>query len=345
MQDEVKDLVPPGWLEPTLHGSYLKWLLRFNGYPESQIARYFDDRSGLYSYLELHNTLQSLEIEVASDHALDFGMNTSLAAHGLFGQAAVASANLDQAMTIIATYKPTRNNVFTYDWSFFKDRGVFTMSPRFDLRDYQETSTTATLINLVHIVIFLCGEQVVADLELSLPWELRLSNSFGYLKGIQIEKSVHPERVALAVPTAILRHENIFADARQFNLARRGCEEELQILRGRFTERVRSLIAHPEILADGDETIHWLSLGEVSEKLGLSQRTLNRRLKAERTSYGQILEQTRSDLACWYLKNTGLSVSRVSGILGYSDDTNFSRTFKRWKHFSPKAYRANSKQR
>ena len=166
MQDNAEALVPPGWLEPTLHGSYLKWLLRFNGYPEPKIARYFDDRSGLYSYLELHNILQNLEIDFASDRALDFGMNTSLAAHGLFGQAAIASANLDQALSIIATYKPTRNNVFTYDWKYRRNRGVFTMSPRFELRDYQETSTTATLTNLVHIVVFLCGEHVIPELEL-----------------------------------------------------------------------------------------------------------------------------------------------------------------------------------
>ena len=340
MQDDLHALVPPGWLEPTLHGSYLKWLLRFNGYPEAQIARYFDDRSGLYSYLKLHNILQSLEIDIASDHALDFGLNTSLAAHGLFGQAAVASANLDQAMSVIATYKPTRNNVFTYDWTFVNDRGVFTMSPRFDLRDYRETSTTATLLNLVHIVVFLCGEHVVSELELLLPWELRLSGPFDYLQGIQIRKSDHPERVALTIPAAVLRHANIFADARQFNLARRGCEEELQILRGRYTERVRSLIARQEMLADGEDAARWLTLQEVSEKLALSPRTLNRRLSSENSSYGQILEQTRSDLACWYLKNTDLSVSRISSVLGYNDDTNFSRTFKRWKTATPSTYRS-----
>ena len=341
MQTNIDIQVPPGWLEPTLHPSYLKLMLRFRGYSIAQISKHFDSRTGLYSYLEIHNILQHFEVGSTAQTAVDFGLNTSLAAHGLFGQAAVASANLDQAMTVIATYKPTRNNVFTYDWRVSDKYGVFTMTPRFDLREHQETSTTTSLVNLVQIAAFLCGDELVPEMELSVPWEnIAQALSFQNAKSIRVRKVLTKGKVSLRIPVEFLHSENIFADARQYHLASRGCEEELNILRGRFTERVRSLITHTDYTQVSEGNIRWLSLGEVAESLAVSPRSLNRKLKNENTSYSQILDQTRSDMACWYLRHSEVSVSTISRLLGFSDDTNFGRTFKRWKNTAPTSYRA-----
>ena len=340
MPTETDMQVPPGWLEPTLHPSYLKLMLRFHGYSNTQISKYFDSRTGLYSYLEIHNILQYFEFGGTPETAVDFGLNTSLAAHGLFGQAAVASANLDQAMRVIASYKPTRNNVFTYDWGLSGGHGVFTMTPRFDLREHQEANTITSLVNLVHIAAFLCGREVVPAMELSVPWEdMAQAISLQSIKSIRIKKILKKDKVSLKIPAEFLHSENIFADARQYHLACRGCEEELNILRGRFTERVRSLITHADNAMANSENIRWLSLQEVAESLAVSPRSLNRKLKQEDTSYSQILDQIRSDMACWYLINSKVSVSRISRLLGFSDDTNFGRTFKRWQNTTPTNYR------
>ena len=341
MRGKTETFLPPGWLEPTLHASYLKWLLRYIGCSEAQISLKIKDRTDHFSYLEMHNLLQDFEYKLQLTDAANFGLNTSLAAHGFFGQAAVASANLNQAMSVIAKYKPTRNNVFSYDWTSLDEGGTFTMIPRFDLREYWQTSSTATLINLVQICIFLCGTEIIPRIELAAPWDLAASPSVQKIDGIQLKKSNHVNSVSLTLPMDVLQRKNIFADTRQFSLACRGSEEELQIFRGRFTERVRSLIAVTEVDPEGEGKLNWLALNDVCRKLAMSPRTLNRRLKDENTSYGQILEQTRSELACWYLKNTTLSISQISAILGYSNDTNFSRTFKGWKHALPSAYRVS----
>lgn len=339
MSDALTFKFPTGWLEPSLHCSYLKLMLRRNGYLSSEIAHHFHRPSGLYSYLEIHNIIQNLNFSIASDAAVDFGLHTSLAAQGLFGQAAAASINLEQAMSVMATYLPTRNNIFIYSWAVTAKGGEFRIRPRFDLYEDLETTTLMTLINLVHVSTFLCGEDVIPEMGLSVPWDIEKLPSFHKIKRIKVEQLSYTDEFLLTIPNEILQRENLFADSRQFRLACMGCEEELNILRGRFTERVRSIIAEASRSAQSDYGPVWRSLQKVSEQLAISPRTLNRKLQQENTSFSQILDETRSELACWYLKNSDLSIAEISSVLGYADDTNFARTFKRWKHITPISYR------
>lgn len=339
MSDLSSFQVPAGWLEPSLHSTYLKLMLLRNGYLSSEIAHQFHRPSGLYSYLEIRNIVQSLNFRILPDTAIDFGLQTSLAAQGLFGQAAAASANLGQAMSVMATYLPTRNNMFAYSWSITGEGGEFRIRPRFDLYEYQETSTLTTLVNLIHIATFLCSNDVLPQIKLSVPWDMEKRPSFHRIRKIKVEQLSDTDEAKLSIPNEVLQRENLFADSRQFRLACMGCEEELNILRGRFTERVRSLIADSDQSVQSSQGPAWRSLQDVSEQLSISPRTLNRRLRQENTSFSQILDESRSELACWYLKNSGLSISEISSVLGYADDTNFARTFKRWKRIAPTGYR------
>ena len=335
----MKEPVPHEWFEPSLHASYLKLLLRYKGVSVNRISQRLQGLTGLRSYLEIHNAFQSFDVDIAHNLAFEFGLDTSISAHGLFGQAAVASENLALAMSIIATYKPTRNNIFHYNWQADGLQGVFSMSPRFDLGHYQAFSTISSLVNLVNISVFLSGKEIIDELELSMPWDLSQYSAFHSIDSIQTKRVKNAKNVSLKIPGDFLYRDNIFSDSRQFELALRGCEEELNIIRGRSSEQVRQMIAYRDSLKTGEGNLKWYTLNEISDKMALSPRTLNRRLKEENTSYGEILEQTRSELASWYLINTDLKIARISEILGYSGDTNFSRTFRKWKSTTPIAYR------
>ena len=81
----------------------------------------------------------------------------------------------------------------------------------------------------------------------------------------------------------------------------------------------------------------------VADALALSGRTLRRQLGKLGTSYRQLLDQVRSDLAQQYLANSSLSVEQVALLLGYTETTNFRRAFKRWLGVSPRDYRQGLK--
>jgi len=73
----------------------------------------------------------------------------------------------------------------------------------------------------------------------------------------------------------------------------------------------------------------------VSARLYRSTSTLQRQLSAEGTSYRDVLESTRKELAEQYLKDGGLSKAEIAFMVGFSDQSNFARAFKRWTGMSP----------
>lgn len=83
------------------------------------------------------------------------------------------------------------------------------------------------------------------------------------------------------------------------------------------------------------------TLPQVARELGMSSRTLSRRLSNENTSFFSILEGIRRALAFRYLKESGLTLADVSYYLGYSSLSSFNDAFKRWTGKSPGQYRTH----
>ncbi len=77
---------------------------------------------------------------------------------------------------------------------------------------------------------------------------------------------------------------------------------------------------------------------QAAADLGLSPRTLARRLADEGTSYRNIVEDLRCDLAQTFLRN-GMNLSEISYSLGYADQAAFSTAFKRWTGQPPTTFR------
>lgn len=87
-----------------------------------------------------------------------------------------------------------------------------------------------------------------------------------------------------------------------------------------------------------------LPSGDVKEEavaghLNMSLRSLQRRLQDQGTSYKDLLEQTRRELAEQYVRNTRMSINEITFLLGFTEPANFSRAFRRWHGVSPSAFR------
>lgn len=73
--------------------------------------------------------------------------------------------------------------------------------------------------------------------------------------------------------------------------------------------------------------------------MGLSARTLHRRLDEVGTSYRDIINAVRSRLAIEFLGRTDLSVDQIAKRTGFSDVSNFRKAFKRWTGQTTSHYR------
>ncbi len=79
---------------------------------------------------------------------------------------------------------------------------------------------------------------------------------------------------------------------------------------------------------------------QVAHQLGISEQTLRRKLNAEGTSYQQIKDNLRSDLANKLLSNRSLNIAEVARLLDFSEPRAFTRAFRQWSGMTPKDYRA-----
>ena len=95
--------------------------------------------------------------------------------------------------------------------------------------------------------------------------------------------------------------------------------------------------------------IELIPSGGVSEErtaaaLGLPVHQLRRRLAEEGTRYKDILDNTRRKQALHYIGNSRFQLSEIAFLLGFSEQTNFTRAFKRWTGKTPGQYRSSPDQ-
>jgi len=85
------------------------------------------------------------------------------------------------------------------------------------------------------------------------------------------------------------------------------------------------------------------SLDMLAESLDKDEQTLSAELKRAGTSYQQLLGDTRRELAEEYITRADLTVNEIAYMLGFSDCSNFARSFRRWTGTSPTDFRENMK--
>jgi len=98
------------------------------------------------------------------------------------------------------------------------------------------------------------------------------------------------------------------------------------------TDRVVSALTEVLLAGKSDVT-------EVAGRLGLSARSLQRRLLGEGTRFNAVLQSLRTKLARHYLAVPELSNSQIASLLAYDDPNSFIRAFHGWTGTTPEAYR------
>jgi AraC-like DNA-binding protein len=81
----------------------------------------------------------------------------------------------------------------------------------------------------------------------------------------------------------------------------------------------------------------------IARKLAVSSRNLQNRLKEEGVTYQKLLDNVRKEQAIYFLENENIPISEIGLLLGYSEQSVFSRAFKRWVGTTPGQYRSRLK--
>lgn len=102
-----------------------------------------------------------------------------------------------------------------------------------------------------------------------------------------------------------------------------------------YSARIRKLLGQE--MQDNLPGFEW-----VAEQLTVSPQTLRRRLKQENTSYQELKDHMRRDIAIYYLARPELSINEIAFKVGFTEPSTFHRAFKKWTGQTPGEYRQSS---
>lgn len=137
----------------------------------------------------------------------------------------------------------------------------------------------------------------------------------------------------------------IHFDARDLDAAMTGSSSSLAFHNDQLAAAILADLKKHDLRARVySRLIEYLPAGDCSREkvahaLNMSESAFQKKLKVEGTSYQEVLDETRSELAKHYLGKSRLSISEAAFLLGFTDSSNFSRAFKRWTGSSPTDYR------
>ena len=141
---------------------------------------------------------------------------------------------------------------------------------------------------------------------------------------------------ALILPRETISLPSLYANSEVLEAVQPVAERLLAELgRTAWTVRVRMAL-QPDLSVAGH-------VDEVAAKLGVSRRSLQRRLAAEHSSFARVLDQTRQDKSLDLIQRRRITVAAIASQVGFADARAFARAFQRWTGLSPSAFRSSLK--
>lgn len=192
-----------------------------------------------------------------------------------------------------------------------------------------------SIVMILNIMQGLCGKNWM-PIEIFLMRQPPKDPSL-FKKMFRVPVHYNAEFTAAAFPSYWLENPISFADSLLYAHLKQEAEELRATKDISLTTELRQLLR--QCLME-DSCI----IANIASQLGIHERTLNRRLKAEGTTFRQELENVRYTVSQQLLTATHASLDEISLSLGYSDSTAFHHAFKRWSGISPAQWR-NAKEK
>ena len=193
------------------------------------------------------------------------------------------------------------------------------------------------LMSLVRLCRQLTNRRLVPSRVRVMHQRKKTPAEFRSFLGCEIEFGSALDEVVF--PSAVKLMPIVSADPYLNQLLEKYCEEALAhrpangaTLRSNVENAITPLLPHGKANA-----------GEVARQLGMSHRTLARRLAAEQLTFSGIQTELKTDLARRYLRDGDLPISQIAWLLGYREVSAFTHAFKRWTGTAPRQSRAQGR--
>lgn len=287
---------------------------------------------GLISFYQYERIIaNALEKSKKPELGLIFGKQLNLMAHGDLGIVMMSSETIQQALEMGVHYLATRNPLIHLAYELEKNLVKINIHLDFAKGAVKRFLLDMTMASIHYMRLFLIGADAgpcKLYFSYSQPEDSKIYETFFH----QLPCFSNPES-AYAFASRELKIPLPLADALTREIAEKRCKKKLENISRRFdwSSRVQQImLSRPG---------HFPSLEEVAAKLFVSSRTLRRHLETESTSFQNILNNLKQEMAEDYLKSTSLSIAEISDLLNYSDPSNFANAFKKKLGITPQQFR------
>jgi AraC-like DNA-binding protein len=278
--------------------------------------------------------LSELASRITKDAAfgLHVGEQVEQTSYGIVGYSVVSSATLGEALRSLERYLPIWTNV-----------GAFKLQIEPTVAHFEWKYSDGSLPEPRHDVeMTMAAVAGFNRLSVGVPWKPR-EVWFAHAKPKDVSEHARIFRAPVHFGMPV---NSLLLDSSLLNLPMRGANsvahqvvtaaaDEYLVLdpaKANLTQTVLSFIR--QRLCSGN-----FNLQDASRHLGLSRRTLQRKLRQESSSHRLLVEQARRDLSRCLLLGSHATATEAAYALGFSDPTAFHHAFQRWHGMPPQAYR------
>ncbi|MEH6450530.1 MAG: helix-turn-helix domain-containing protein [Oleispira sp.] len=285
----------------------------------------------MISYDTLHSLVVKA-IELSNNPALGVlvGHRLTLQSHGILGYALMNCENLESAAQLLEQYISLRFPLININNQYKGEQFFIELNENLPLNEIRNLILEAILVAIKSALDQLMP-QLKKHITISFPYANNKEKTYDSLKDYKL--MFNSSCASISIPKELMLETIPLANLAAYKEAEILCAQELKSLNqeSAYKSRVKQkILANSENFPTQVIMASWFNM---------TPRTLHRRLISEGTSYREILEDVKQTLAISYLTNTDMTIKEISYFLGYEDDRNFSRAFRRWQGISPSQYR------
>lgn len=269
---------------------------------------------------------------------LHVGENLNLAAAGLIAQITQSSQTIKQALEYCCEFANLGCSVLPM--SLIEEKGYYKI-----IINPDETWSNESQIAFKHtadgVLAFSIREfqsltqMKYSPLKVNLPWDENYAKEYERVFSSKVE--FNSDELSIELSKQHVEEKILTSDYDLLRILVAHAQEKSEALKrekgfvGLVKQSVLNMVK-PE----------FPTIDQVASHLNLSSRTLQRKLHEEGSSFKELINQLKEEMAVSYLKDEKLNISDVAYLLSYSDPSSFIRSFKKWKGITPREYRLNT---
>lgn len=267
------------------------------------------------------------------DWGLLFGEKLHVGTHGLLGHLSISADNSLQSLQAYHEYLKVRSQLIAIRYELIGQKIIVIFEPTYELGEslrYLIDCCISGFLTLLRSKLSIENANVPVRVAYKKPESTAVHQR---ILGLDVEFDAGCSSIEL--PLELLKSKNPAANPHIFQLVKQQSEAALANVGDRCLEDrlVGLLMERPE---------EFVTQAVMAKKLNVAPRTLRRRLQENGSTYQQLQSKARKKIATELLRDTDFPIKDVANRLGYSEEVNFNRAFRRWVGQSPAEYRKNS---